>query len=326
MKTLHNKIKIAIGIFVIAALAVSCVPKQESMGSAGQTLVKLFPSGYNLLPFDAITTAQTGILFEVRRDLPNTAALNTTTTVVMQYDASGAILTKYNSQNGTSYIPLPGTLGTVTPAITGGTITLNFAAGDFSQSVNVNVPNAGAFDFSKHYALAFAVQSVSGTGTLTSAVTDTVVCEVLAKNPWDGNYTVTGTFTDYVTTAWVGLYPKNVQLQTSGSTTCNRYDSDYGMYYYLFATDATLASASYYGAWNPVFVFDANNNVTVKDQYVDPLPRQRTSVLYTGAGAAANKYYPATKTMDISYQMSQLTVSPVLRDLIIEHYTYKGPR
>jgi hypothetical protein len=326
MKTLYNKVKIAIGVFVIAALAVSCLPKQESMGSAGQTLVKIFPSGYNLVAVDAITTAQTGILFEVRKDIQSNAALNTTTTVVVQYDASGAILTKYNTANSTSYVPLPTSLATVSPAITGGTITLNFGAGDFSQAVTVSIPNAGNFDFSKHYALAFSVLSVSGTGTLSAAVNDTIVCEVLAKNQWDGVYVVTGTFVDYVTSAWVGYYPKNVQLQTSGAQSCNKYDADQGIYGYIFATDASLTSLSYFGAFTPAFTFDANNNVGVYNTTADPLPRHRTAVLYTGAGAAANMYYPATKSMDVSYQMSQLTVSPVLRNLIIEHYAYKGPR
>ncbi|MGC1392565.1 MAG: DUF1735 domain-containing protein [Bacteroidales bacterium] len=326
MKPIHNKIKFAIGILVIATIVISCLPKQESMGGAGQTLVKLFPSVYNLLPFDAITTPQTGILFEVRRDIPSNAALNTTTTVVLKYDADTAIMNHYNSVNGTSYEPLPAELGTVTPAITNGIMTINMAAGDFSQSITVNVPSAGNFDFSKHYALAFCVQSVSGTGTLSAGVNDTILCEVLAKNQWDGVYTVTGSFVDYVTTAWIGYYPKTVQLQTSGSQTCNKYDADFGIYGYIFNTDNSGTSQSYFGNWTPAFSFDANNNVNVFNTTVDPLPRQRTAVLYTGDGAASNKYDPATKSMDVSYQMSQLTVSPVLRNLIIEHYAYKGPR
>ena len=52
MKTIHN-IKIAIGVLFIAALAVSCLPETETMGDAGQTLVKMYPSGFKLVPFDA---------------------------------------------------------------------------------------------------------------------------------------------------------------------------------------------------------------------------------------------------------------------------------
>jgi hypothetical protein len=327
MKTIYDKIKIAIGIFIITLLAVSCIPKEESMGGAGQTLLKLFPSEYNMLAFDAITTPQSGILFEVRRDVPNNSALNASTTVVLKYDVDTIVLNKYNEENGTSFIPLPPDLGTVSPAIASdGTLPLEFGAGDFGKAVNITVPNAGNFDFSMHYALAFTVQSVSGSGTLSADVKDTIVVEILAKNQWDGVYTVTGSFVDYVAPAFVGYYPKTVQLRTTGALTVSKYDADFGIYGYIFNTDASGTSQSYFGNWTPYFIFDANNNVNVANSTVDPLPRQRTAVLYTGDGAASNKYNPADKSMDVSYQLSQLTVSPVLRNLIIEHYAYKGPR
>jgi hypothetical protein len=96
MKTLYNTIKIAAGVFLLSALAVSCIPEQESMGGAGQTIIKLNPESFSLVPFDAKSTAQTGVLFEVRRDANNEAALNSTSTVTLQYDTDGAILDKYN--------------------------------------------------------------------------------------------------------------------------------------------------------------------------------------------------------------------------------------
>jgi hypothetical protein len=325
MKTLH-KLNIVITILLFALFAVSCIPEQQSIGSAGATFVKLHPAVYNMLAFDAKTTTQTGLLFEVRRDVPNETDLNSTTTVVLKYDTDTAMLKKYNSKNGTKFIPLPPSLGTVSPAITSGTVTLNFAAGDFGKPVNIVVPSAGSFDFSKNYALAFKVLSVTGTGTLSASIKDTIVCEILAKNRWDGIYDVTGTFVDYVTAAWTGYYPKIVQLRTTGALTVSKYDTDFGVYTYIFDLDGTGNSVSQFGAWTPCFVFDANNNVVnVINSTTDPLPRQRTAVMYTGAGAI-NKYNATTKTMDVSYQMSQLNVSPVLRCLVVEQYVYKGPR
>lgn len=321
MRTLH-KIKIAVCVLFIAALAVSCIPEQQSMGDAGQTLLKLHPSGYNMLAFDAKTTPQSGVLFEVRRDVPNTTELNSTSTVILQYDADGSILTKYNTDNETTYIPLPTSLGTVSPAIVGGKITVEFAAGETGKAITINVPAAGNFDFSKNYALAFKILSVTGTGKLSAAVDDIVVCEVLAKNKWDGVYTVTGSFVDYINAPWTGIYPKIVELRTTGATTCAKYDTDYGVYGYIFETGT---GASQFGAWTPSFTFDASNNVSVFNSTVDPLPRQRTAVLFTGDGAI-NKYDPTTKSLDVSYYLSQLNVSPVLRSLVKEHYAYKGPR
>ena len=321
MKTL----KIAAGFLLIAALAVSCIPEQQSMGDAGQTLVKLSPAGYAMLAVDAKTTAQTGILFEIRRDVQSEAALSTATTAVLSYDTDGKILAAYNTAHKTTYIPLPTSLATTVPALTAGQISVEFGAGEFAKSVMLNIPSSASFDFSKNYALAFKLASVSGTGIIGAAGGTDIVCEVLAKNKWDGVYTVTGTFVDYVSPAWVGWYPKTVQLRTTGAFTCSKYDADNALYGYIFDVDGT-GSLSQFGAWTPYFKLDASDNVVdCINSTVDPLPRQRTAVLYKGAGSI-NKYNAATKVMDVSYQMSQLTVSPVLRNLITEHYVYKGPR
>jgi hypothetical protein len=326
MKTLQNIFKITAGVLIISAVAVSCLPKEESMGTAGQTLVKLVPAGFNMVPMDAKTTAQTAVLFDVRRDVQSKDALNTNTTVELTYDASGAILAKYNSKNATSFIPLPTSLATTTPAISGGKISFDIPAGEFAKSIVVNVPSAASFDFSKQYALAFKLTTVSGTGTKAASVNDTIVVQVLAKNKYDGKYVVTGSFDDYVYnaggTTYAGIYPKNINLETIGSASVKRFDADYGTYGYIF--DA--GGATYFGNFYPAFTFDANNNVIdCYNTFTDPLPRGRSGVLYTGAGAI-NKYNPTTKTIDVTFQLKQLTVSPQLRNLITEHYVYAGAR
>jgi len=323
MKTFH-KINISICVLFFAFLLTSCLQKQESIGNAGHTFVKLNPTVYNMLPFDAKATPQSGLLFEVRRDVPNSIDLKTTTTVVLKYDADTVILNKYNAANETEFIPLPPALGTVSPAITAGTITVEFASGDIGKPIMINVPAASNFDFSKHYALAFTIQSVSGTGTLSAADNDTIVCEVLAKNKWDGIYTVTGTFVDYINgAAWEGYYPKTVQLQTIGADKCAKYDADFGLYGYIF--EVVGSGESQFGAFTPAFTFDADNNVGVYNTSVDSPARGRSAVLYTGDGAI-NKYFDATKSMDVAYYLKQLNVSPQLRTLITEHYAFKGPR
>ncbi|HAQ18472.1 MAG TPA: hypothetical protein DCR40_04460 [Prolixibacteraceae bacterium] len=321
MKRFHD-LNIKVYVLFFALLAVSCIPEQQSIGDAGQTFVKLHPSVYNMLAFDAKTTPQSGLLFEIRRDVPNSKDLNTATTVVLQYDADGSLLTKYNTDHKTNYVPLPANLGTVSPAITAGKLTVTLEAGETGKAIMINVPAAGNFDFSLSYALAFKILSVSGTGKLSADVDETIVCEVLAKNKWDGVYTVTGTFVDYLNAPWTGIYPKIVELRTTGANTCSKYDADYGLYGYIFETGG---GASQFGAWTPAFSFDANNNVNVFNTTTDSPARGRTAVLYTGEGAI-NKYDPATKTMNVAYYLSQLNVSPVLRSLVTEKYTYKGPR
>ena len=324
MKTIH-KITIAACVLFFALLAVSCLPKTETMGDAGQTLVKLHPDSYSMLAVDAKSTSQTGLLFEVRKDAANAADLNSPTTVVLKYDADTSIIKAYNLANGTSYIPLPSALGTVSPAITAGQITLNFAAGEFSKSIMVTLPSSGSFDFSAHYALAFKVLSVTGTGKLTADLNDQVVVEVLAKNRWDGIYTVTGTFEDYVYelggTVYPSDYPETVQLRTIGAMTCARYDADAATYSYVFN-----AGGNAFGNFTPSFVFDASNNVVnCVNTSFDPPARSRTCYLFTGAGSI-NKWNAADKSMDVTWGMTQQTVTPKNRNLMTEHYTFKGPR
>ena len=319
-----KKAKIAVFALFVSVVAISCLPKNESIGGAGTTFVRMAPADYNMLAFDAKAVPQSGILFEIRKDVVNSTDLNGATTVTVLYDTDGSLLSSYNTANGTSFIPLPTSLGTVSPAIAGGTITLNFAAGDFAQPVTINVPNAGAFDFSKHYALAFKVGTVSGVGKLSAEFDKTIVCEVLAKNKWDGVYTVSGTFVDYVYdaggTAYTSDYPVTIELRTIGATTCARYDADYGTNLYIFS------SGSGFGNWTPAFVFDASDNVVnAINTTTDPLPRGRSVYLYTGPGSI-NKYNSTNKSLDITFGMKQLSVSPQLRSLMTEHYVYKGPR
>jgi len=218
MKTL----KIAAGVLFLAALAVSCIPEQQSMGDAGQTLVKLSPDGFAMLAVDAKTTAQSGVLFEVRRDVPSQAALDATTTAVLSYDTDGSVLAKYNTDHSTSFIPLPTSLATVSPALTGGKVTLTFAAGEYAKSVMLNIPSSASFDFSKSYALAFKLTEVSGSGTLSTAVGTSVVAQVLAKNKYDGKYKMKGFIMRPGDTGGLeGFFSGfDHKLSTSGATSC----------------------------------------------------------------------------------------------------------
>jgi hypothetical protein len=224
MKKLYKSIRIAIGALFLSALGVSCLPDQESMGGAGQTLVKLSPADFSLLALDAKSVAQSGSLFEVCRVVNSEAALATSTTVVPEYDESGAILDKYNTANATSFIPLPASLGTTDPAVIGGKVVLEFAPGEFSKSVMLNVPDTAAFDFTQQYAFAFKLTEVTGTGKKSAAINDTVVPQVLVKNKYDGKYVVTANspMVDIVVNTLTGWYPFTFELETSGehSVTC----------------------------------------------------------------------------------------------------------
>jgi len=163
-------------------------------------------------------------------------------------------------------------------------------------------------------------------GIVVSGNYGTSLVQILGRNTFDGIYTVTGTFVDYVTASWSGFYPKTIHLITSSAYTCDRWDADpdWDGPYYVFDTGG--GALSYYGGWYPYFKFDASNNVIDVINSAAPVaPRNRRAVIYTGAGAI-NKYDPVAKTLDVSFQLSQDDVVPKLRNLITEHYVYVGPR
>ncbi|MCX6325996.1 MAG: DUF1735 domain-containing protein [Bacteroidia bacterium] len=331
MKTFH-KIKIAVCVLLLALLAVSCIPKQESIGGAGQTILKLFPAGYTMLPFDAVATVQTGLLFEVRRDVPNSAALNTETTVVLQYDATHAILDTFNVHNETSFVPLPVSLGTTTPAPVGGKIILTFAAGEFSKSIIVNIPNASAFDFTKQYAIAYKMTEVTGTGTKSAALSDTIIAQLLIKNKYDGSYEVTANspMVDAANSALTGWYPFLFDLETSGehSVTCLLADPDPG-YFDYYHPITSGGNYGVYGAFGLELEFDHSGNgniLAVRNTWGNPPSNTRMPAIDP---SGVNKWDAATNNIQFKYWMLQpntVTSPPYIRVYFDETWTYKGPR
>jgi hypothetical protein len=329
MKTVKNIFKIITGMLLLSFLFVSCIPKQESIGDAGQTLVKLVPNSFVSKALKMQSTTQTVTLLEVHKDVANGAALQVATSVVLKYDADTALLKAYNTAHSTTYIPLPPALYTLSPAISSGIITLNFdpATQDFAKSVMITIPNILNFDFGKKYALCFKVQSVTGEGTYSANANAVLVINVMAANKMDGKYTVTGSFVDFVYdiagSYYAGYYPKTVNLITLGLTSVAKYDA-LGYYTYLFLVSPT--SYSQFGNWTPCFTFDASNNIGVYNSTVDNVAgRNRQAFLYTD-GSASNVFNVTTHSFDIAYGMSQDNVVPIKRNKIIEHYEYVGAR
>jgi hypothetical protein len=232
MKTLNNKITLLIGVFVLAILAFSCVPEQQTMGDAGQTLIKLTPAGFNLLAIDAKATPQKANAFILRKDAHSEAALNTPTTVVMKKD--DAILTWYNTENSTNFIPLPANLCTTSlvPAADG-TITIEFAAGETAKAMDFTIPNASIFNFSAQYGLAYRIESVSGAGAISEVglpdndAVDTIVVQVLAKNKYDGLYLMKG---KHNRDPYTFPYSADMEMHTNGASSVRFFWVEAGAY------------------------------------------------------------------------------------------------
>ena len=328
MKTIHNKIKIAVGVLCIVALAVSCVPETQTMGDAGQTLLKLLPDGFKLIPFDAVSTAQNAIMFEVRRDPNSQTALNSSTTVVLMKD--DALLDAYNAENETEFIPLPTSLGTTNPAAAAdGKVTLEFGPGEFSKGLVVNVPDATKFDFSKQYGLAYKLVSVSGTGSKSLAVGDEILVQVGVKNQYDGVYEVTALspMLDILNATLTGYYPFTYVLETTGAHSCLCFDKDIWADYMHPITSGTAVSG--YGSFGLEVFFDPSGSgeiIDVKNPWGNPPGNTRMPAIDP---SGVNKWDPASGDIQFKYWMKQPSLvpdPPNIRVYFDEYWEYKGPR
>lgn len=330
MKTLYNNIKLLAGVIVLALLAVSCVPEQQSMGDAGQTLIKLTPQDYTMVPLNAIETSQTALMFEVRRDVHSKAALNSSTTVILKKDDT--MIDDWNTEYGETFIPLPTSLGTtsVTPAADG-TVTVELGAGEFLKAVMLTVPDATQFDFNEKYALAYRLISSSGTGAISEAYPDSVFVQVLVKNKYDGVYEITA-ITDWVDASnadLIGWYPFTYELETSGanSVTCLLVDPGYYNYYHpLYSISGDYISV--YGSYGLELVFDeATGEVTaINNVWGNPPANTRMPALDP---SGVNKWDEATGDITLKYYMLQPSVvvdPPHIRCSFDEYWEYQGPR
>ena len=327
MKTLYNTIKIVAGVFLLAALAVSCVPEQQSMGDAGQTIIKLTPDGFTLIPLDAVATSQKATAFIIRKNAHSEAALNTATTVVLKKD--DAILTWYNTEEGTSFVPL-GSLCTTsfTPAADG-TINLEFAPGDAAKAMIFTIPNATLFDFSKQYALAYRIESVTGPGVISEGTLDTIVVQVLVKNDYDGRYEVQEVtpMVDILNATLTGYYPFIYELETSGAHSVLCYDVDvWGDYMHPIRSGTAVSG---YGSFGLEVFFNTNGDgtiINVLNPWGNPPSNTRMPAIDP---SGVNKWDAATGDVQFKYWMKQpslVPAAPNIRVYFDEYWEYKGPR
>ncbi|MBN1109097.1 MAG: DUF1735 domain-containing protein [Bacteroidales bacterium] len=244
--------------------------------------------------------------------------LSSPTTVTLALDP--ALVTAYNTERSltgdAAAIPMP------TAALSISSYEVTIPAGELEADWVMSVDAAQVPDIvAKVYLIPAKIVSATN-GVIVSGNFGTKLMRVLSRNKYDGIYTVNGTFEDYITAAWSGDYPKTIYLITTGQYTVDRYEADYGLYGYIFFTGTGL---SYFGGWTPYFEFDASDNlVAVPNSTFDPAPRSRNSQV--AVGEAPNVYVTATRSMDIAFNFIQANVTPSVRSLIKEQYTFVGPR
>ncbi|MDR1683273.1 MAG: hypothetical protein LBS25_07810 [Candidatus Symbiothrix sp.] len=178
--------------------------------------------------------------------------------------------------------------------------------------------------------LAISIGSVNKSDYVISGNFGDLKVSFKAKNPLEGRYVLSGTFTDitnttmsHVTEAFSQFYPSEpytVVLETVDGFTLIFYDE---MIWADYMYPIYAEGWSGYGSFCPMFTFDENDIVEVTNAYGQPAAANTRSAEIDPAGV--NKYDPATKSFTVSYWMNQSSVvvdPPHHRTHITETYTF----
>lgn len=253
-------------ILVFLSLAIgftACIKKEVTpLKDEGSTFVKILggssPSSLVSNPIDFVSTPQTIVVCDVRKDAANSAALSKSTTVTIKDDTAAVRAMNPN------YLQLPSNFYTLTGSgVTktggmGGNYTVAFNSGDFAKEIKITIPNAQVLNPSRLYALGFTITGVTADSKI--SFEKSLVVEIGAKNPWDGVYLMTGTFADAInTTAWSYIGDQQYSLITISASKCivRNDDLNGGIPGYIFSN---AGAGTYFGAYGLVIGFDAATN------------------------------------------------------------------
>lgn len=310
---------------LLLAIGLTSCEKDEIKDGGGKTLVKIIDGGGDpiVLPMDVNPPTETIQILDLRKDAVSEADLNTATTITLTN--TQAYLNAYNTAHGTSYELLPTSAYTITAAsgvtVSGSTWTVTLAPGEFARSIYITL-NKAQMDLSKQYAFGLKITQTSN-GTISLASGDALV-NPLVKNKYDGAYEVTGTMVDAGNSALTGVFPMNYHLITTGERTVAGWDPDYWVDYFIPIYNAGAVSG--YGAFSPIFTFDANNNIiSVTNIYGQPAGNGRYAQLDP---SGINKWDPATRNIDVKFFMFQPSVVPLPNPRVrfSWHMDYVGSR
>ncbi len=294
-------------LFIALAFS-SCIKKEVTpLADEGKTFIKILEGPENKIFLSPYTGVKPVSLYSVRRDANSSASLQSTAPITLT--RVDGLVDRYNADNGTDYEQLPDSLYTLASYISrsGNTYTFDMVAGDFAKEFVINL-NGSKWDLSKKYALGFALTSV-GSSAAKASGRDSIIALVSVKNKYDGVYKVTGSMLDITNALFVGTYPLEWELQTSGANSCTVVDNVYlGIPGHVFNSvgDPTDPN-TYYGSFGLVVNFDlATDAVTsVVNYYGQPAGNTRSALLDP---SGANRYDASSKTIDIKYIMKQPSV------------------
>ena len=319
-KTLY--IKTALSLMSIALLSSCLKDSKYAVDFAHTTPLVELPSAANVAggggtfqteAFAIQTAPQT---FKIAVNIAQANPLSSPVTIKLGLDT--AAITAYNTANGLTeadgdaYTLLP-------PADYSTNWTVTIPAGQNLGYVTISV-NSSLIDPSGLFILPVKITNSAG---IKISNYNEVLYNVQAKNQYDGEYTVTGSFTDVLvpTINDSGVYPEDAYLETQGANSDIMFDPNFGFYHAINSGGLTV-----YGNFAPIFIFDANNNITsVANGYGSNNSQSRDAKLVP---TGVNKFTKGTPgTAGSQFQVTyQLTQGGAVKTTFNETWTYVGPR
>jgi hypothetical protein len=243
------------------------------------------------------------------------AEANATNIDVTLSNTDAAVLTRYNTANGTNFTIMPTNAYTVPTVI-------SIPAGQRKAEVPIKITTT-ALDPTVAYAIPFTITNASGV-TISKNFTSLVLI-VRLKNIYDGVYTVTGTMVDATNSAFTGEASREYHLVTSSATSAALFAPDFngGIYGHPFLNAGT---GTYYGNFAPVFEFNSNDEVVAVTNYYGQGNNSSTRSARLAPGVNKWTVRPGAdgiRTLEVSYYLVQAGND---RTLFTEKFVYKGVR
>jgi hypothetical protein len=327
--------KSSILVFLTLAMGFTACIKEEvtPLKDEGSTFVKILggssPSSLVSNPIDFVSTPQTIVVCDVRKDAANSADLSKSTTVTIKDDTAAVRAMNPN------YLQLPSNFYTLTGSgVTktggmGGNYTVVFNSGDFAKEIKITIPNAQVLNPSRLYALGFTITGVSADSKI--SFEKSLVVEIGAKNPWDAVYEMSGTFTDVSNSAFVYIGAQQYSLITISATKCvvRNDDLNGGIPGYIFSN---AGAGTYYGSYGLVIGFDPATNKIAElyNYYGDPsLPATGGGNPAAGTGAPL---YASSNGRRAVLDPTGVNAVQTNKDILIKHWMVQpsvvpsGPR
>ncbi|MER3465576.1 MAG: hypothetical protein C4329_15360 [Chitinophagaceae bacterium] len=225
-----------------------------------------------------------------------------------------AVVTDYNTVHGTNYSPISVQNAGFDFDLTQ-PIILRAGQREVAFPIRVNPVRMG----SGSPALGLVIANADGAAV--SPLQNKLVVTFVARNKYDGRYSVHGTFVDYANPAFSYYGDYLVSLITTGANSDEVFNETLGNYGYIFSN---AGSPTYYGNFGLNMTWDPSTDkiTAVTNYYGQPSSNGRSANLDP---SGANKLNP-DHSIDIKYWMDQPSVITPHRAAFNEHWTYIGPR